>query len=412
MRRRLALVAAVGVLAGAAAMPTTTAYANHSGTLTIDVSQAFENVSGMSFRFFAPYTIRVHRGDTVTFNLVNGMSAGLLPTDTSAQDWLDENWYGPNAPYSPVIADDEAGEYIDNFPKIDAPSDPACGNAGEAACDYDGRTFVYSGTIFGAGPPPSEGPLPDLAFSATIDTQPGDRIWVVNLVFPRERMKIVVVPNGEAATTQAEIDAAQAAQFAHDQEWATAMDAKMRAKRTSHVGADGTRVWDAFAGIDSDHASLTQFYPRKLVVKKGQRVRWHFSQNMNEIHTVSMPMPGIFQGDPGEFFGPFECDSPTAADVAATFTPEGGETPQCPEGTTVEFEFGPFLTGAGDGTWSGAMDVEHSGLRGADLQGLTPPLQYKDPFTVRMNKATPKQPMEYLCFVHDDMTGKVTVKSP
>ncbi|MDQ4024267.1 MAG: hypothetical protein M3217_02085, partial [Actinomycetota bacterium] len=393
----------------AAAMPTNTALANHAGTLTIDVSRAFENVHGMSFRFFAPYAIRVHRGDTITFDLANGMSAALLPTDTSAQDWLDDNWYGHSAPYSPIVADDEAGEFIDNFSKIDTPSDPACGNAGEPACEYDGRALVHSGTIFGAGPPPEDGPLPDLAFTTTIDAQPGDRIWVVNLVFPRERMKILVVPNGEAATTQAEIDAARAEQFAHDQEWATAMDAKMRTKRTSHVGADGTRVWDAWAGIDSDHASLTQFYPRKLVVKKGQRVRWHFSQVMNEIHTVSMPIPGVFGGDPGEFFGPFECDSPTAADVAATFTEQG--EPQCPEGTTVEFEFGPFLTGVGNGTWTGANDVEHSGLRGSDLQGLSPPLEYKDPYTVRMGKATGKTPMSYLCFIHDDMVGRVAVKS-
>lgn len=399
----------MGVVAGAAAIPANTALANHQANLTIDVSQTFQDVNGMSFRFFSPYTIRVHRGDTITFNLPNAMSAGLLPTDTSAQDWLDANWYGHNAPYSPVIDDDEPGELIDNFPKIDAPSDPACGNAGEQACDYDGRTFVYSGTVFGAGAPPEQGPPPDLTFAATINAQPGDRIWVVNLVFPRERMKIVVVPNGEAATTQAEIDAAHAEQFAHDQEWATAMHAKMSAKRTSHVGSNGVRVWDAWAGIDSDHASLTEFYPRKLVVKKGQKVRWHFSQVMNEIHTVSMPVPTIFQGDPAEFFGPFECDSPTAADVAATFTPESGE-PQCPDGTTLEFEFGPFLTGVGNGTWSGMNDVEHSGFRGADLQGLTPPLQYKDPYTVKMKKRTGKRAMEYLCFIHENMLGKVKVK--
>ena len=398
-------------MAAATAMPVNTALANHAGTLTVDVGREFDNVEGASLRFFAPYTIQVHRGDTVTFQLSPVHSAALLPTDTSAQDWLDENWYGQRAPYSPIVADDEAGAYIDNFSKIDAPSDAACGGAGEAACSYDGKSLVHSGTLFGAGPPPGEGPLPTLSFSVTIDAQPGSRIWVVDLVFPRERMKIEVVPNGEAATTQTQIDTAEAQQFAHDQEWATAMDAKMRAKRTSHVAADGTRVWDAWAGIDSEHASLWQFYPRKLSVKKGQRVRWHFSQLMNEIHTVSMPVPTIFEGDPGAFFGPFECDSPTGPDTAATFTPEGGEEPQCPEGTTVEFEFGPFLTGAGNGTWSGMGDVEHSGFRGADLQGLTPPLQYKDPFTVKMNKATGKRSMEYICFIHEDMAGKVAVKT-
>jgi plastocyanin len=411
LRRRLALLMAAGLVAGAAALPANPALANHEGTLAIDVGRGFGNLDGMSFRFLSPYTIRVHRGDTVTFNLSPVMSAGLLPTDTSAQDWLDDNWYSQTGAYSPIAADDEAGELVDNFGKIDAPSDPACGNAGEPACDYDGRSFVYSGTIFGQGPP-GDGALPDFPFSVTIDAQPGDRIWVVNLVFPGERMKIVVVPNGEPATTQAEIDTAEAAQFAHDQEWALATHSKMKAKRTSHVAADGTRVWDAWAGMDSEHASLWEFYPRNLRVKKGQRIRWHFSQLMNEIHTVSMPVPAIFPEDPASFFGPFECDSPTAADVEATFTPEGGEEPQCPEGTTVEFEFGPFLTGVGNGTWSGMGDVEHSGFRGADLQHLSPPLEYNDPFTVKMNKTTGKTPMEYICYIHDEMNGFVSVKSP
>ncbi|HYP23629.1 MAG TPA: hypothetical protein VEV43_08650, partial [Actinomycetota bacterium] len=339
-----------------------------------------------------------------------GHSAGLLPEDVSAQDWLDDNWYSQNGPYSPVVQDDEAGEIIDNFISIDTPSDPACGNTGEAACEYNGNEFVYSGSIFGQPPPPDgQEPPESMTFATTIDAQQGTRIWVVNLVFPGERMKIEVVGNNEPATTQAEIDTTRAQQLAHDQEWADAMHAKMKKKRTSHVAQDGTRVWDAWAGVDNEHASLNQFYPRKLKVKKGQRVRWHFSQNINQIHTVSMPIPAVFNQD-FEFFGTFECDSPNAPDAPAPPPASDQEEPECPAGTTLEFEFGDFLTGAGNGTWSGNRDVEHSGFRGADLQHFTPPLQGKSPYTVRMGKRTGKQPMSYLCFIHESMFGTVSVQ--
>jgi plastocyanin len=408
LRKRASLLLAVGLIAGSAALPGGNALANHGGSLTIQVSSQLEGVPGETLRFLSPYTIRVHRGDTVTFDLRNAHSAGLLPDDVSAQDWLDENWYAPNATYSPIVEDDEAGEIIDNFPKIDAPGDPACGGTGEAACEYDGRSFVYSGTVFGQSAP-GQPPAESMTFATTIDAQPGTRIWVVNLVFPRERMKIQVVGNNEATTTQAEIDTARAQQLAEDQEWASAMHAKMKDKRSSHVGQDGTRVWDAWAGIDNDHASLNQFYPRKLKVKKGQRVRWHFSQVLNQIHTVSMPFPEIFGADP-EFFGTFECDSPTAADQPAPPPPSEEQEPQCPEGTTLEFEFGDFLTGIGNNTWSGFDDIEHSGFRGADLQHLSPPLQYKAPYTVRMNKKTGKRPLRYLCAIHDRMGGTVVVE--
>jgi plastocyanin len=409
LRKRASLFLALGLLAASAVVPGGSALANHGGNVTIQVAESLQGVPGETLRFLAPYTIRVHRGDTVTFDVHNGHSAGLLPDDVGAQDWLDENWYSSTGTYSPAIEDDEAGEIIDNFPMIDQPSDATCGNTGEPACDYNGSSFVYSGSIFGQPPPPDgQEPPESFTFATTIDAPPGSRIWVVNLVFPGQRMKIQVVNNNEATTTQADIDTARAQQLAFDQEWADAMHAKMKNKRSSHVAQDGTRVWDAWAGIDNEHASLNQFYPRNLKVKKGQRVRWHFSQDLNQIHTVSMPFPAIFN-EPFEFFGTFECDSPSAPDAAAPPPASEQEEPTCPEGTTLEFEFGPFLTGAGNGTWSGPNDVEHSGFRGADLQHLSPPLHYKDPYTVRMNKKTGKQPMTYVCAIHENMFGNVRV---
>lgn len=409
MRKRASLILAAGLIAVTAAVPGGNALANHGGALTIQVGAQLQGVPGESLRFLSPYTVRVHRGDTVTFTLRGGHSAALLPEDESAQDWLDENWYSQNGRYSPIVADDEAGEIIDNFTNIDRPSDPACGNAGEAPCEYDGRDLVYSGTVFGEDPGEGQEFPETITFATTIDAQPGTRIWVVNLGFPHQRMKIQVVGNNEGTTTQADVDITRAQQLAQDQEWADATHAKMKAKRTSHVAQDGTRVWDAWAGVDNEHASLNQFYPRKLKVKKGQLVRWHFTQNFDQVHTVSMPIPAIFN-QPFEFFGSFDCDSPAAPDQPAPPPPSQEEEPQCPEGTALEFEFGDFLTGAGNNRWTGNRDIEHSGFRGANLQHFTPPLQGKSSYTVAMEKRTGDDPMPYLCFIHDRMTGTVAVK--
>lgn len=409
MRKRVSSLFAAALIASTMAVPGGDALANHAGNLTIQVGAGLaERLPGESLRFLAPYTVRVHRGDTVTFNVYTGHAATLLPEDESAQDWLDENWHGLNAPYSPLIADDESGEYIDNFRMIDTPSDPACGNAGEPACEYDGRTVVHSGTVFSQPVEDGQESPESMTFTTTIDAQPGTRIWVVNLAYPTQRMKILVVANNDPATTQAEIDTARAQQLAADQEWAEAMDAKMRTKRTGHVGTDGTRVFDIWAGIDNEHASLNQFYPRKLKVKKGQRVRWHFSQLVSQVHTATMPIPGVFRL-PEEYFGTFECDSPTEPDVPAP-PPAEGEEPACPGGTTLEFEFGQLLTGSGNNRWTGPNDVEHSGIRGATLQGLTPPLQGKAPFTVEMDRRTGQNPMQYLCFIHEGMGGAIKVE--
>lgn len=409
MRKRASLLLAAGLIAASAAVPGGTALANHGGSLTIQVGAALAGVPGETMRFLAPHTIRVHRGDTVTFDLQDGDSVGLLPRDDSAEDWLDENWHSATGQYSPVIADDEAGELIDNFFMIDRPSDPACGGTGETPCEYEGNDFVYSGTIFGEEPGEGQ-PFPEtMTFATRIAVQPGARIWVVNLIDSTERMKIEVVANNEAVTTQADIDTARARQLAADQEWAEAMHATMKKKRSSHVGQDGTRVWDAWAGVDNEHASLNQFYPRKLKVKRGQRVRWHFSQAMNQVHTVSMPLPAVFR-EPFEFFGSFECDSPTAPDAAAPPPPSEEEEPECPAGTTLEFEFGDFITGSGNGRWTGNRDVEHSGFRGNQVEHVSPPLHHNDPFTVQMGKTTGKAPMSYVCFIHESMFGTVAVQ--
>jgi len=227
---------------------------------------------------------------------------------------------------------------------------------------------------------------------------------VVCLIHPHMRMKINVVDNNTATTTQADIETAKAAQIAQDQDWGEATHNRMKARRSSHVGANGVRVWDAWAGIDNHWASLQQMYPRKLVLKKGETVRWRFDGLVYEDHTVSLPIPAIFQNL--NFGGP-ECDPGDGADTPASEDPNA---PPCPSGSTFEFELSnDFLFGVGDGVLTRAADdYEHSGVRGANHTAA--PFKGVSSYDVKFARRSGDKPLRYLCFLHEKMGGKIVVK--
>lgn len=393
---------ALAVLGGLLATGST-ASANHDATLEVQVGAKLLGVPGESMRFLGARSINVHRGDQVEFTITGSHTATLLPTDVSAQDWLDAN-YGPDKDYYPVHVDDEAGEFIDSFGSIDEPTDPGCGNAGEPSCSFAGREVLNSGSRFAQAE--QEAPA-NFTFTVEIDAAAGETIWVVCLAHPHMRMKINVVDNQTATTTQQQIDTAEAAQIALDTDWAEATHNKMKARKSSHVGADGKRVWDAWAGVDNHYASLTQFYPRKLVLKKGETVRWRFDNMVYEDHTVSLPIPTIFERLQ---FGHGECDPGAGPDTQATLTDPNDpfSEPVCPEGSTVEFEFDEFLTTTGDQVLRGGDDYEHSGVRGANV--TSSPFAGVESYDVKFARRSGERPIQYLCFLHENMVGKIVVK--
>ena len=379
------------------------AKANHDATLTIQVGAELSTPKAQSMRFLAPRIISVHRGDQVTFDVGGPHTATLLPTNTSAQDWLDDN-FGIGKDVFFIQPDDEEGLYNDGFAAIDEPTDATCGGAGEPVCDFTGTAVLNSGSAFGQGGDPEAPPIERFTFTAEINASVGESVWVICLAHPHMRMKINVVDNNTAATTQAQIDGAEASQLALDNDWAAATHAEMKDKRSSHIGADGRRVWDAWAGVDNHWVSIANFYPRKLVLKKGQSVRWHFTELIYEDHTVSLPIPTIF----GINFGVLECDPGAGADTPANEDPNAG--PPCADGETVEFEFGnDFLFGMGDGVLRGGGDMESSGVRGANVAPVGAPFHGVDPYDVKFARVSGDKPIRYLCFLHD-MGGQIVVK--
>lgn len=388
------VVAALSTTALAAGLLTVgpSASASHASiTIQVGASLGGRNLPAESMRFFGPDTIAVHQGDRITFDFKGFHTATLLPAGVGADDWLADNASVSGHHGFAVTDPDEPGEYKDNFAGVATPTDPTCGGPEQNPCSYTGDDVLNSGAPF---------ELPS-SFTATVNAEPGTTFWVVCLVHHNMRKRIRVVADPASATPQSTIDEVSRDQRARDVDWAKATHAKFSARQTSHENAAGRRVWDAWAGVESRFVSLFAFYPKHLSIDKGDIVRWRFDHLVLEDHTVSMPDPGIFFRL--EFDQP-QCDPDGDQGSQPDNEPEFDETtgePVCPEGSTLEFDLSDqFWGGTGNGVLSGTGDVEHSGIRGAQAEELTPPAAGIDSFDVRFGAKSGRHPFKYFCFLH------------
>ena len=412
--RKIALLGAVALVA--TAFPLLSVSASHSGNLTVQVGEffpigancnpnTFRNCRGAeSMRFLAP-TLRVHEGDIINFEIPGFHTATLLPRPTDVDDWAAENAGGTDKPFSLLMTDPDDTEIdpgasagkpsLKANPDAAFPSSTDCGSAGQPPCDYNGTEVVNSGVPEGEG---EETP----SFSVTINAAPSDdAIWVICLVHPHMRLRIKVVDDAETPTSQSDIDSFRASAVAADQDWAEAKDAKLLNTRRSHVTAGGRRVFDVQAGVDSHTASILAMYPRKLTIRRGQRVRYHFDDLIYEIHTASLPFGKALQVLE-DFFAPVcdpDGDSGPGPDEPAS-PPPG---PPCDPITQLEIDVP--ARGAqtqGDRVFNGS-DYQNSGIRGATFDTSS--------FNVRFNAVSGRRGFRYFCLVHGPfMDGRVRVR--
>lgn len=399
IQKRVIAVLSLTALAAGLLAASPTASAGHAAvSIQVGAPLGGDNLPAESMRFFGPDTLNVHQGDKMTFNFRGFHTATMLPAGVGADDWLDDN-ANDGGPYSFAIpdTDDGAGAYKDNFFQgVISPTHTNCGAAGQDACNYSGDDVLNSGAPF---------ELP-ASFTASVNAQPGSTFWVICLIHHNMRKRVRVVQDPASATPQSTIDAVRQQQVTRDKDWAMATHAKYSVKQTSHETASGRRVWDAWAGVDSRFVSLFAFYPKRLTIDKGDTVRWRFDSLVHEDHTVSLPDPGLFFSLP---FDEFMCD-PDGDDGTGPDTPaEGQENPTCPEGSTLEVDISPqFWGGFGNGVNTGPRDGEHSGIRGAQAEDMSPPAAGIDPFDVRFADKTGKKPIKYFCFLHP-MEAFITV---
>lgn len=343
-----------------------------------------------SMRFFGGGVLRVHPGDTINFHSEGFHTATLLPKNTDAFRWLDANSPPLDGPWSLVHTDPDEDFKANN--RVLFPSRRDCGTA-DNPCSYTGDEVLNSGVLVFGDP---------AGMTAKVDAQPGDFFWVICLIHPHMRMRVEVVAPTEPASDQATIDAKTAMQKALDHDWASSADARLRAKQTKHVTSDGKTVWDVFAGYDNHWVSLFGMYPKRLKIKKGQTVEFHFNQLIYEDHTTTFPLSTGLDVTNNEFFVP-NCDPDGDSGTAADNPPDVQGPPFCSDPSQLEFDISDRAAlPQGDGRFTGNRDYESSGIRGSAAVSNAS-------WDLRFAKVSPDSGFKYLCLIHPFMRGKVIV---
>lgn len=400
-KRKVAALVCAAVVSSLV-VPGTAARANHGGTYQIQVGQEFfgQGAPGFSARFY-PGSVRVHNGDTLVF--VPGF-LGMAPEGEYPQEIMGEEDTQIGGEGSFLLFD---------------PDD------GADALKFDLETFLDPGDPCGAADNPCVwGPNSDVIFPAfdetrpevyvTIDAPPGTTLWGASAVSPdvNVNMKVEVVQNAEATSTQEELDARAAGLISKDLEDARALHRRMNAKRTSHVNGAGQTVYDVFVGAAAGPIELFASYPRRISVPRRSRVQFHF---MSAIEPHTATFGGAQARDVLQNFIVPGCDPDgdqgTEPDVAPTGFDPVTEFPTCPEGTTLEGDVNDLLPWkVGDGRVTSNSDYENSGLifprfpEGSDFD------RNSDPWTERFPNVSGRKGFRYICLVHGAfMGGRVRV---
>lgn len=391
LRVAFALTAVAGFL-----LPATSAGA--ATTYEIAVGMFLEGAPAESMRFL-PGTIDVHRGDTLHFTLSEGFhTATFLPVGEGVVEWFEANaTYGSSQPFAPVAANPDSESHPVKFGNsVLDPTSTTCGAPGQPACSFDGTDVLNSGTpvFFGL----------DLEFNATVDVSPGSSFWVVCIWHGAPmRMRVNVVASSDPASVQADLDAASAAIVRQDTDTALALQARFSAKQSFHTRPNGTRVWDAWAGVGTRHLELFANYPRTLRIDRGDVVQWHFDSLVTEDHTVTFPLDkGLEILDSSNLV----CDPDGDAGPGPDNPPDLEGPPFCSDPDQLEIQIpGRFVFQRGDGTFTG-RDLENSGGRGANSALFEGDSNYQ----LRFAERSPDGGFEYICLIHPFITGKVVVR--
>jgi plastocyanin len=344
-------------------------------------------------RFYAP-SMSVHKGDVVTFSMQGFHTATLLPANVDADQWVADNALGFGKPYAMSVPDPDegpAGAKVNNTAAL--PPASGCGDAA-TPCSYGGTQVVNSGLF------PPDLTAQEFNFSVTIDANAGTHITALCLVHLAMRLDITVVADTEATTTQDEIDAFAAQKMVRDARQA----GKLHLSLLATVPSSGHGVLDDYVGYDGAHFALFAMYPRRLDLRKGQRVRFHFDALTFEDHTATFPTKkGLAISNNG--FIPV-CDPDGDAGTAPDDPANRDATTVdevCPDVSQIELDLDPRLgPPAGDGVVTSTKDFESSGVEGANAGVAVP-------YTVKFAKRTTTGPYTFVCMLHPFMKGKVFV---
>lgn len=392
------MVALVAVAALGVALMPAAAQGQTGTTYEIEVGADFfeQGAPGFSARFY-PGSVSLHPGDTLHFFGFGSpvmFPEGMEPVEAAERWQLDVG--DQNFPLVPDPDEGTTGYKFDEAAFAPTPAGIGCGTQADP-CEWDGSN-------------PDEVFIPELfeELYVTITANPGDVIYGASFGGHDSSFRIEVIANNATADTQAALDARAAQLKSDDLNKALALHSKYSAKRTSHMTPSG-KVYDVWAGVENGPVSLLGFYPRRITIKKGQTVQWHFDYEGMEIHNVVLSFnkgmeilqsAGIPQCDPDGDEGP-------GPDTEATFSEQG---PVCPEGSTLEFDLDPReLFETGNNVFTGNSDTETSGLRSGQL--LQDGFFSESPWNLKFKNTSNDKGWRYLCTIHGPglMGGRVRV---
>ncbi len=388
MVRRLRLVATmaiVGLVGSLLVAPLEAGAAPADYTISLGSGKLFELAApapALGTRFYSP-SLRVHKGDTIKFK----GSAALAPANVRIKRWVRNNAGGVGKKWSLVVRDrDEPKQHLKFNNRVILNAQRGCGY-GAKPCAYDGSRVVANGAFFGRS-----------KFVVRVSADVGDVFWALNLISPHARLRIEVVAKGATATKQSAIDRYKKRQLRRDAARALAQHRRLLNYDRVTRDSSGTLVRHALAGYDGKGFALFGMYPRKARIRKGQKVKWHFSSLRYEDHTVTLPQ-GKATKVARNGFTPF-CDTGSGPDEP----PQIEGPPFCNNPDDLEFDIKPrFAFKRGDKRFRGG-DYSNSGVSGANVEVGASPYELK--FTKKNRKG-----YKYLCLIHPFMKGKVGVRA-
>lgn len=205
---------------------------------------------------FAPGTLKVHRGDTVT--------------------WVNQGFHnvhvGATKPVELVIAPQVDGKPLPQInPAIVYPFGPKSGEK-------------YTGGEAGSGVP--LGPDASPVYSLVIDVNPGTTLAVVCDIHPGMAMSVSVVGDSETIPTPYEVTLQAASEFGASAGAVGEAASKAMVESGKMMNAtDGKATVQM--GLDVGRAANLLFYPFATVIKAGDSVTWKFGDAAVEPHTVT-----------------------------------------------------------------------------------------------------------------------------
>lgn len=361
-----------------------------AATYNVSIGRFIPNIEGAESMRFFPDRLTVHRGDVLRFRTAGVHTATIIPTEQDVQQWMTTKAGGQNKDYSLVASDpDESATAGKLNTAVVSASSVFCGTPGLAPCGYDGTSVVHSGLPL----------VQTMDFSVIVDVPSGTSFTIVDLMAPQARLSVTVVPSSAAKSDPT----AEADDSGYQADADQAAELHREFNQPTKSKKNGKILWNAYAGIDRGNVAIRGMYPKRLVVRKGQRVRWHFSELTSSMHSVAIP--AFFGEQLSGLFPQVLCDRDGDAGTAPDEMPDSPDAPFCEDVAQLELDLPTeFTSMVGNRKWTKGADLEASGIRGGGAATAS------NPYVVRFPKKTARKGQKYVCMLHPSMDGKVVVK--